>query len=121
AMVPGDWRLIAPSRFGYLRTPLPADDSPVAQADAHVALLDSLGIDRVVAFGVSAGTRSALELALRHPERVAALVLVVPATYVPDAVPLETRRQDAFPLVLWLVNAGADFAWWALERISPDT
>src|SRR5687767_627021 len=28
-------RIIAPSRFGYLRTPLPADASPAAQADAH--------------------------------------------------------------------------------------
>ncbi|MGZ8337302.1 MAG: alpha/beta fold hydrolase, partial [Allosphingosinicella sp.] len=34
------YQLIAPSRFGYLRTPLPEDSSPAAQADAHVALLD---------------------------------------------------------------------------------
>ena len=34
--------VIAASRFGYLRTPLPADASPAAQADAYAALLDSL-------------------------------------------------------------------------------
>ena len=33
-------RVIAMSRFGYLRTPRPADASPEAQADAHVCLLD---------------------------------------------------------------------------------
>ena len=38
---------IAPSRFGYLGTPLPKEKSPVAQADAHAALLDGLDIERV--------------------------------------------------------------------------
>lgn len=37
-------RVIAMSRFGYLRTPMPADASAAAQADAHVCLLDALGI-----------------------------------------------------------------------------
>lgn len=115
------FRLISPSRFGYLRTPVPADASPAAQADAHAALLDELAVPKVIVLGVSAGTRSALEFALRYPKRVFALVLVVPATYVPDAVPLETQREADFPFVLWLVNAGADFAWWALEHVSPDT
>src|SRR5690606_15415439 len=44
----------------------------------------------------------------------------VPATYYPDMVQLETEREADFPLMLWLVNAGADFAWWALERVAPD-
>jgi 2-hydroxy-6-oxonona-2,4-dienedioate hydrolase len=34
-------RVIAMSRFGYLRTPMPADASAAAQADAHVCLLDA--------------------------------------------------------------------------------
>jgi pimeloyl-ACP methyl ester carboxylesterase len=120
AMIGREYRLISPSRFGYLRTPLPADTSPMAQADAHAALLDSLGVEKTVVLGVSAGTRSALELALRHPERVSALVLVVPATYYPDMVSLNAQRQAAFPLILWLVNTGADFAWWTLEHVAPD-
>ena len=71
-------RVIAMSRFGYLRTPRPADASPQAQADAHVCLLDALGITRAAVMGVSAGGPSALQTAIRHPDRVAALVLVVP-------------------------------------------
>jgi 2-hydroxy-6-oxonona-2,4-dienedioate hydrolase len=35
------FRVIAVSRFGYLRTPLPKDASPAAQADAHAAVLDA--------------------------------------------------------------------------------
>ena len=38
------FRVIAPSRFGYLRTPVPRDASPAAQADADAALLDVLGL-----------------------------------------------------------------------------
>lgn len=113
-----DFRIIAPSRFGYLATPLPVDRSVAAQADAHAALLSALNVERAIVFGVSAGTRSALELAIRHPERVSTLILVVPATYAPTSpVAVEGSRASAF--VLWLVNAGADFVWWALEKIAP--
>lgn len=70
-------RVIAVSRFGYLRTPRPADASPEAQADAHVCLLDALGIERAAVLGLSAGGPSALQTAIRHPDRVGALVLVV--------------------------------------------
>jgi len=71
-------RVIAMSRFGYLRTPMPVDGSPQAQADAHVCLLDALGISRAAVVGGSAGAPSALQTAIRHPSRVSALVLLVP-------------------------------------------
>ena len=71
-------RVIAPSRFGYLRTPRPTDDPPQAQADAHACLLNTLGISRAAVMGVSAGGPSALQTAIRHPERGSVLVLVVP-------------------------------------------
>ena len=48
-------RVIAMSRFGYLRTPLPADASAAAQADAHACLLDALNIPRAAILGASAG------------------------------------------------------------------
>ena len=78
------WRVIAPSRFGYLRSAMPEDASPEAQADAFVDLLDSLGIERVPVVGGSAGALSAIAFAIRHPDRCAALVALVPATYAPD-------------------------------------
>src|SRR5438067_3361512 len=42
----------------------------------HVALLDSLGVERAVWGGVSQGGFQSLRAALRHPDRVAGLVLI---------------------------------------------
>lgn len=69
-------RAIVPSRFGYLRTPLPEGASPATQADAFCALLDALRIERAAVMAASAGGTSALQFALRHPDRCAALVLI---------------------------------------------
>ena len=105
-------RVIAMSRFGYLRTRRPADASPEAQADAHICLLDALGIDKAVVMGVSAGGPSAMQAAIRHPNRVSALVLVVPIAYKPgtvaDSAPLVSDDKDA-----WLLRLlGSDFLFW---------
>ncbi len=69
-------RFIAPSRFGYVRSSIPQNGSPVAQADAYAALLDTLGIERVAVVGFSDGGLSALQFALLHPERCAVLVMI---------------------------------------------
>jgi pimeloyl-ACP methyl ester carboxylesterase len=70
-----DRPVIAPSRFGYLGSSMPVDATPEHQADALVALLDALDIDQVDVSGESAGATSALQLALRHPERVSHLAV----------------------------------------------
>jgi 2-hydroxy-6-oxonona-2,4-dienedioate hydrolase len=106
-------RVIAMSRFGYLRTPRPADASPEAQADAHVCLLDALGIPKAAVMGVSAGAPSAMQTAIRHPQRVSALVLVVPIAYKPGAVadsapPVSDSKDE---LLLRLL--GSDFLFWS--------
>jgi pimeloyl-ACP methyl ester carboxylesterase len=112
------FRIIAPSRFGYLRTPVPRDASPAAQANAHAALLSKLNISKAIVVGVSAGARSAVELAVWHPSRVTALILIVPGTYSPSSpVSVDASRGSKF--TFWLVNNGADFAWWATEKIAP--
>ena len=114
------FRIVAPSRFGYLRTPVPQDVSPAAQADAHAALLAELDIPKAVILGVSAGARSAVELALRRPERVSALILIVPGLYSPTSpVSIEASRGSKF--AFWAVNVGGDFIWWAAETIAPST
>ncbi len=73
---PQHLRAIAPSRPGYLRTPLSVGATPERQADAFEALLDALHVDKVVVFGGSGGGPSALRFALQYPERCTALVLV---------------------------------------------
>lgn len=117
----GGFRVIAMSRFGYLRTPLPEDASAAAQADAHACLLDALAIRRASIIGASAGAPSSMQFALRHAERTAALVLLVPAAYVPrpgGAPPLTTPRGTQF---LFDTALRSDFLFWAAPRIARDT
>jgi 2-hydroxy-6-oxonona-2,4-dienedioate hydrolase len=113
-------RVIAMSRFGYLRTPRPADASPEAQADAHVCLLDALGIARAAVMGVSAGAPSALQTVIRHPDRVSALVLVVPIVHRPGSVapsaPPVSDAKDALLLRL----LGSDFLFWTALHLARD-
>lgn len=51
------------------------------QADALVALLDGLKIDRALFVGHSLGGALSLTIALRHPRRVAGLALIAPLTH----------------------------------------
>jgi pimeloyl-ACP methyl ester carboxylesterase len=121
-LVRGGFRVIAMSRFGYLQTPLPADASPVAQADAHACLLDALDIQRVAVVGASAGAPSSMQFALRHPERTAALVLLVPAAY---PCLIEQRSDGAMPTrtsaatkVLFDTALKSDFLFWVTPRVA---
>ncbi len=114
-------RIIAMSRFGYLRTPLPPDASASAQADAHACLLDALEIRGAAVVGVSAGAPSAMQLALRHPDRCRAMVLLVPAAYVPrpgGAPPMQTPAETAF---LFETALKFDFLFWAAIRFARAT
>jgi proline iminopeptidase len=70
-------RLVYWDHRGHGRSaPLPDGEVQMSLfADDAVALADALGIDRFALFGHSFGGWVALEAALRHPERVSALVL----------------------------------------------
>lgn len=70
------YRILSPSRPGYLGTPLTGGQTLVEQADLLVALLDALHIDRVGVFTASAGSPVAYTLAARYPDRVWGLVSV---------------------------------------------
>lgn len=112
-LAPLGYRVIAPSRFGYLRTPWRAGASPALEADTWVMLLDSLRVDRVAVLSWSAGAAPAIQLALRHPDRVTRLVFFVPGAggiLPPEAVP-----------PMWVVDATFrwDFPIWAAHRLMP--
>jgi pimeloyl-ACP methyl ester carboxylesterase len=91
ANVPAGYRVISPSRFGFLGSPFPPDRSPAAQADAFAELLDHLEIVEVPVVAFSAGSSSAVQLALRHPERVSRLVLISPNAPHPEPLPKPPR------------------------------
>ncbi|MGV8984978.1 MAG: alpha/beta fold hydrolase [Cypionkella sp.] len=111
------FRVTAPSRFGYLRSEMPADPSSENQADALIDLLDGLGLDRVPVLGGSAGALSAIQFAIRHPDRCAALVPIVPATFVPGRAPV---RPSALGATIINYALGSDFLFWAGMALAED-
>jgi len=64
------------------------------QADAFVALLDRLKIDKAFVVGHSLGGALALTLAIYHPTRVAGLALITPLAFTPPQVPKAFRALD---------------------------
>ena len=93
------FRVVAMSRFGYRRTPLPADASAAAQA----------------------GAPSSLQFALRHPDRASALVLVVPAAYVPRAGDAPSLKTPAWTQLVFDTALRSDFLFWAAMRLARPT
>jgi len=101
------FRLIVPSRFGYMCTPLPSDSSAAAQADAFADLLDALNISKVIMMGFSFGGPAALQFALRHPDKTSALVMSMAVSH--NTPPLDFTNQIMHQVVL-----RSDLAGWAL-------
>src|SRR5438874_8040751 len=71
------YRLITPDLRGHGDSSHGAEEfTQWDMMEDHVALLDSLGIEHAMWGGVSQGGFQSLRAALRHPERVAGLVLI---------------------------------------------
>ena len=109
------FRIVAPSRFGYLGSAFPDDASPVHQADTLVDLLDHLGIERLPVLGGSAGALTAAEFALRHPDRCSHLGLLVPAANLTNRDPVEFTPVQRLAVGAVL---GSDLAFWSLSRLA---
>jgi 2-hydroxy-6-oxonona-2,4-dienedioate hydrolase len=119
-LIKAGFTVIAPSRFGYLHTPVPNDVSPRAQAEAHACLLDTLGLSQVAVFGGSAGAPSAVELCLRHPQRCSSLILVVPALFTKAA---QSSSKPPSPLMRFVIQTTlrSDFVFWLASQVTRDT
>jgi 3-oxoadipate enol-lactonase len=82
ALQQGDCQVISYDARGHGESgpaPTPADYTYSLLAEDAVGVLDATGADRAVLVGNSMGAATAVAVALRHPSRVAALVLVAPA------------------------------------------
>jgi pimeloyl-ACP methyl ester carboxylesterase len=111
------FQIVAPSRFGYLRSAFPDDASPAHQADVLVDLLDHLGIARITVAGGSAGALTAAEFARRHPDRCSHLILIVPAANLTgrDPVAFTALQRMAVGRVLT-----SDAWFWGFATLAPD-
>ncbi len=75
-LVAGGRRVIAMDNPGYGMSDLPPGDPNIeGYADAAIALLDALGIERAAVLGHHTGATIALHLGWAHPDRVSHLVL----------------------------------------------
>ena len=109
----GEYQYIAPSRFGYLRTPIPENSTPKNQADSFASLLDTLNITSAFIIGLSSGGPSALQFAFRHPGRCLGLIML-------SAI---SRQIPPLPLILRLIfpfMLKSDFIPWSIYSINPD-
>lgn len=111
-LIGGNYRWIAPSRFGFLGTPIPDSADSSLQADAYACLLDSLGIDRVGVVGVSMGGPSSLLFALHHPQRTRSLAMVSAASHVIPARP--AILATLFNIFL------NDIVFWSMVHLNPE-
>jgi pimeloyl-ACP methyl ester carboxylesterase len=103
--------------------------------DQVITLLDRLGLERAVVGGTSLGANVALELAVRHPRRVAGLFIEMPvldnalaavaAIFAPillglrlgrPAFELSSRLASLVPRTNFLLDLGLD---WARRRPGP--
>lgn len=93
-MLAKDHKVVTPDLQGHGRT---ADiDRPMdlrSMADDIAALIDHLGLDKADVVGYSLGGGVALQLGVRHPEKVRRLVLVS-ANVRRDAIPAEMLAQQ---------------------------
>jgi pimeloyl-ACP methyl ester carboxylesterase len=80
-LVDEGFRLIAPNRPGYGRTPLSPHRTAADCAGVAAALLDSLGIAGVSVMGSSGGAAFATSFATRYPLRTTSLVLLCPQVH----------------------------------------
>lgn len=112
------YQIIAPSRPGYLRTPLASGLLPVQQADIMVALLDTLDVSKVTLLGVAEGAPAAIEFALKYPNRVSGLVLVSPVLRRWTA----WKKEELPPLASGILNGltGDVGSWIAVEKAARD-
>ena len=96
------YRVIRYDARGYGRSPAPT--VPYVLLDDLVAVLDHFGLERTALVGCSQGGDCALGLAVTHPSRVSALVLLCPGITgydVPDDPAVDAAFEAAEP-------AGAD-------------
>ena len=124
--------------FGLTERPLPGDwtgdspYSPEAQVAQLIGLMDALGLRQAVLIGNSAGGTVALQAALRHPDRVCALVLVDAAIYGSGGAPTWTKPLLGTPqferlgplLARSLASQGdrlLNRAWHDPSRVTPET
>jgi pimeloyl-ACP methyl ester carboxylesterase len=105
------WRCVALDWPGHGASGAPEAWTFDDMADVAVALLDELGEERAVLAGLSQGAMVFMRLAIRHPERVAALILMSTSARAPAP-----EDKDAILGLVEALRVGSDAERRALAR-----
>ena len=90
------FKIIAPSRPGYLGTPLQFGKTTEAQGDFMAALLEALDIPQAILVSASGGGPASYQIAQRHPDKVKALVVI-------DGISMNyTKADDVSRIETWM-------------------
>jgi len=106
------YRVISPSRPGYLRTNVKLGESVEAQGDALAALINALEIPYVIALGTSGGGPPTYQLAERHPDKVKALIQI-------DSISLKydiNKDLSKVTEMIYLSNVGIWFSKFLIKH-----
>ncbi len=121
--------------FGLTERPMEWEgESPYgsqAQVDIVIGLMDALNVEKAILVGNSAGGTVSMQVALQHPDRVEALILVDAAVYAGGGAPswsrplLKTPQMNHVgPLIARQLQAqGTEFlktAWHDPSKITPE-
>ena len=102
------FRTITFDKRGFGRTPLPPE--PFSDTADAIEILDHLEVRSAIIVGCSMGGETALDLAIRHPERVKALVLI-------GAIPNGWKPDDGWKPFQWASEAAVASEAGDLERM----
>ncbi len=90
------FKVIAPSRPGYLGTPSRFGKTAEEQGDFLAALLEALNISGAIVVGASGGGPASYQIAQRHPEKVKALLVI-------DGISMNyTKADDVSKIETWM-------------------
>lgn len=124
ALIAKGFTVIGVSRPGYLHTPLSVGVSAEEQADAMMALLDTLGIQQAASCGFSAGSIVAFQMAARYPKRIWAAVLQsvgsLPVDFQPGGTYDQLRELASNPALIESLDLASWFSY-ELARTLPAT
>jgi len=111
------FKIICPSRPGYLNTPLNENATYSYQAELFAELLQNLDIkEKVIILGLSAGGPAAIEFAKKYPEKSKALILINAATEKIDSTEnlANALRLKTIPIV----DEKSDIASWLVYNLA---
>jgi len=89
-----EYRVLRYDARGYGRSSRLEPGRPYSNVDDLAAVMDAVQIDRAAIVGCSMGGEITIDFALRHPERVSALVLVAPGLGGFEGTPQEDAWFD---------------------------